>query len=74
VPQVRLSVPGTKTIFFECFQLDDSAAPNGFQLDGQFKAIVGLRPVIFRPRYAEANLGHPSGGDTGLVQLHSFGD
>jgi hypothetical protein len=59
VPQVRLSVPGTKTIFFECFQLDDSAAPNGFQLDGQFKAIVGFARLI-RPRYALANLGHPS--------------
>jgi hypothetical protein len=50
VLHVRLSVRGPKMIFFECFQLDGSAAPNGFSLTRQFKAIVGLRPVLLGPR------------------------
>src|ERR1700733_15146130 len=33
--------------------------PEWIQLDGQFKAIVGFAR-LFRPRYALANLGHPS--------------
>jgi hypothetical protein len=32
VPHVRLSVRGPKMIFFEGFQLDGPAAPNGFSL------------------------------------------
>jgi hypothetical protein len=60
VPQVRPSVPGPKMIFFQRFYSDGSAAPNGFSLKDSFKAIDGASPRRFRPRYAGANLGHPS--------------
>jgi hypothetical protein len=59
VPQVRQSVPVPKMIFFDCFPLDGSRTERT-QLNGQFKTIVGATPHRFRPRYALANLGHPS--------------
>ncbi len=31
------------------------------------KAVVGASPRLFRPRYAGANLGHPSWFESGVV-------
>jgi hypothetical protein len=49
VPQVRISVPGPKMICFDCF----------FQLIDFAKSYGGFARLN-RPRYADANLGHPS--------------
>ena len=59
MPHVRLRVRGPKMIFFECFQLDGLAAPNGFSLTDSLKRSWGFAPLI-RPTYAPANVGHPS--------------
>ena len=59
MPHVRLSVRGPKMKCVERFQWDCSAAPNRSSLTRQFEAIVGSARLI-RPRYALANLGHPS--------------
>jgi hypothetical protein len=48
VPQVRTSVPGPKMFF-----------SNAFTRSVQ-RALVEASPRLFRPRYAGANLGHPS--------------
>src|ERR1700744_5384253 len=49
VPHVRLSVRGPRMIFFDCFQLDGSATPNGFSLTDSLKR-SWASPVLFGPR------------------------
>jgi hypothetical protein len=54
----------------------DSVEPFAFQLTrsaGSANAIVGATPHRFRPRYALANLGHPSGSDGFCYETDSFG-
>jgi hypothetical protein len=38
------------------------------QVDRQFKAIVRASPRLIRPRYAQANLGHPSSSSWFLLR------
>jgi hypothetical protein len=48
VPHVRLSVRGPKMNRFDCFPPDQPQW-------------LGASPLLIRPTYAEANVGHPSG-------------
>jgi hypothetical protein len=48
VPHVRLGVRGPKMICFDCFQLDGSAAPNGFSLKDSLKRSWGFPRISCR--------------------------
>jgi hypothetical protein len=59
----KSGVPGRKMNCFECSQ--SIARPSlrvwePFPLPARQKAIVGASPRRIRPRYARANVGHPS--------------
>jgi hypothetical protein len=62
-PVQEIREPGPKMVFFQCFHSRYQGSCSGqLPFARRVGTIEGAAPHLFRPMYAQANMGHPSRG------------